>query len=69
MIYVDSNVPMYLVGAEHPHKQRVVALVPQLISARDQLVTSAKRSMKCCIATGHSATLTTSALRTTRSMQ
>ena len=20
MIYVDSNVPMYLVGAEHPHK-------------------------------------------------
>ncbi len=42
MIYVDSNVPMYLVGAEHPHKQRVVALVPQLISARDQLVTSAE---------------------------
>ena len=42
MIYVDSNVPMYLVGAEHPHKLRVVALVPQLISARDQLVTSAE---------------------------
>ena len=42
MIYVDSNVPMYLVGAEHPHKQRVVVLVPQLISARDQLVTSAE---------------------------
>ena len=42
MIYVDSNVPMYLVGAEHPHKRRVVALVPQLLSARDQLVTSAE---------------------------
>ncbi len=42
MIYVDSNVPMYLVGAEHPHKQRVVTLVPQLLSARDQLVTSAE---------------------------
>ena len=42
MIYVDSNVPMYLVGAEHPHKQRIVALVPQLLSARDQLVTSAE---------------------------
>lgn len=42
MIYVDSNVPMYLVGAEHPHKQRVVALVPQLLSARDQLITSAE---------------------------
>jgi hypothetical protein len=42
MIYVDSNVPMYLVGAEHPHKQRVVTLVTQLLSARDQLVTSAE---------------------------
>ncbi len=42
MIYVDSNVPMYLVGAEHPHKQRVVTLVPQLLTARDQLVTSAE---------------------------
>ena len=42
MIYVDSNVPMYLVGAEHPHKSRVVALVSQLLSARDQLVTSAE---------------------------
>ncbi|MYI82399.1 MAG: type II toxin-antitoxin system VapC family toxin [Chloroflexi bacterium] len=42
MIYVDSNVPMYLVGAEHPHKLRVVTLVPQLLSARDQLVTSAE---------------------------
>ncbi len=42
MIYVDSNVPMYLVGAEHPHKQRGVTLVPQLLSARDQLVTSAE---------------------------
>ncbi len=42
MIYVDSNVPMYLVGAEHPHKQRVVALVPQLLSAHETLVTSAE---------------------------
>lgn len=42
MIYVDSNVPMYLVGAAHPHKQRVVTLVPQLLSARDELVTSAE---------------------------
>ena len=29
VIYVDSNVPMYLVGADHPHKHRVVELVPQ----------------------------------------
>lgn len=42
MIYVDSNVPMYLVGAEHPNKRRVLELVPQLLTARDVLVTSAE---------------------------
>lgn len=42
MIYVDSNVPMYLVGAEHPNKQRVVELVSRLLSARERLVTSAE---------------------------
>ena len=42
MIYVDSNVPMYLVGADHPNKQRVIQLASQLISAREQLITSAE---------------------------
>ena len=42
MIFVDSNVPMYLVGGEHRFKNRVVELVPRLISAREQLVTSAE---------------------------
>jgi len=42
VIYVDSNVPMYLVGAPHPCKQRVTELVPQLLSAREVLVTSAE---------------------------
>ncbi len=42
MIYVDSNVPMYLVGAPHPNKVRVMELVPRLLSAREQLVTSAE---------------------------
>lgn len=42
MIFVDSNVPMYLVGAEHPNKRRVIELVPQLLSARERLVTSAE---------------------------
>lgn len=42
MIYVDSNVPMYLVGAAHPRKDRVVELVPQLLSAREVLVSSAE---------------------------
>ena len=66
MIHVDSNVPMYLVGAEHPHKRHVVALVPQLLSARDQLVTSAETFQEL-LHTGHSATVNTSAPRTTRS--
>lgn len=42
MIYVDSNIPMYLVGADHPHKQRVLTLVPRLLTARERLVTSAE---------------------------
>jgi predicted nucleic acid-binding protein len=42
MIYVDSNVPMYLVGSEHRHKRRVIELTPQLLSARERLVTSAE---------------------------
>jgi predicted nucleic acid-binding protein len=42
VIYVDSNVPMYLVGAAHANKQRVLELVPQLLSAREVLVSSAE---------------------------
>jgi predicted nucleic acid-binding protein len=42
VIFVDSNVPMYLVGAAHPHKQRVIELIPRLVSAREALVTSAE---------------------------
>lgn len=42
MIYVDSNVPMYLVGADHPNKTRVVELVPRFLTARESLVTSAE---------------------------
>jgi uncharacterized protein len=42
LIYVDSNVPMYLVGSAHPNKQRVIQLVPRLLSAREVLVASAE---------------------------
>jgi len=42
VIYVDSNIPMYLIGADHPHKRRVIDLVPRLLSAREVLVTSAE---------------------------
>jgi len=42
MIYVDSNAPMYLVGAEHANKRRVIELVPRLLSAREELISSAE---------------------------
>ena len=39
MIFVDSNVPMYLVGAEHPNKVRVGELLGQFIRGNVRLVT------------------------------
>lgn len=42
MIFIDSNVPMYLVGAPHPHKVSVQRRLEQLVSDRERLVTSAE---------------------------
>ena len=42
MIFVDSSVPMYLVGGDHPLKRRVVEVVPQLLAAHETLITSAE---------------------------
>lgn len=39
MIFVDSNVPMYLVGAEHPNKIRVREILAQFIRSNERLVT------------------------------
>ena len=39
MILVDANIPMYLVGGEHPNKHRAAALVEEAIAAGDRLVT------------------------------
>ena len=39
MIFVDSNIPMYLVGAPHPNKDRATAILTQLVSDGEQLVT------------------------------
>ena len=39
MIFVDSNVPMYLIGASHPNKTRAVELVNRLVRAGERLVT------------------------------
>jgi uncharacterized protein len=42
MIFVDSNVPMYLVGAAHPHKIDAQRLLERLVSERRRLVTDAE---------------------------
>ena len=42
MILVDSNVPMYLVGADHPHKADARRLLEAAIAAGERLVTDAE---------------------------
>ena len=42
MILIDSNVPMYLVGAPHPHKTDSQRALERLISERERLVTDAE---------------------------
>lgn len=42
MIFVDSNIPMYLVGGPHPHKMDARRLLEQLTSDRERLVTDAE---------------------------
>jgi predicted nucleic acid-binding protein len=41
-VFVDSNIPMYLVGAEHPNKERSRQLLEVAIAARERLVTDAE---------------------------
>lgn len=40
MIYLDANIPMYLVGADHPNKLASIRLIEQLVTQRRRLVTS-----------------------------
>jgi predicted nucleic acid-binding protein len=42
VIFVDSNIPMYLVGAEHPNKNRARELLDAAISRGDRLMTDAE---------------------------
>lgn len=42
MILVDSNVPMYLVGAEHPHKVDARRLLERMVAESRRLVTDAE---------------------------
>ena len=42
MILVDSNVPMYLIGGEHPHKVDARRLLERAIAEKQRLVTDAE---------------------------
>ena len=39
MIFIDSNVPMYLVGATHPNKDRAITALTQLVRDGERLIT------------------------------
>jgi len=42
VILVDSNIPMYLIGAPHPHKSDTQRLLEKLVSDRQRLVSDAE---------------------------
>ena len=42
MTFVDSNIPMYLIGAAHPHKTEAQILLERLIAKGERLVTDAE---------------------------
>ena len=42
MILVDSNIPMYLVGAPHPHRSDTQRWLEKLVTGRQRLVTDAE---------------------------
>jgi predicted nucleic acid-binding protein len=42
LIFVDSNIPTYLIGAAHPHKTEAQVLLERLIAGGHRLVTDAE---------------------------
>lgn len=42
MIFIDSNIPMYLVGSAHPHKADAERLLEWSAGAEERLVTDAE---------------------------
>lgn len=42
MIFIDSNIPMYLIGAAHPNKIKAQELLEDLILSEERLVTDAE---------------------------
>jgi hypothetical protein len=42
VIFVDSNVPMYLVGGQHPHRSDAQNAIERLAARRERMVTDAE---------------------------
>ena len=42
MIFVDSNIPMYLVGEEHPNRELARRALEEAVAARESMCTSAE---------------------------
>jgi predicted nucleic acid-binding protein len=42
LTFIDSNVPMYLVGAPHPHKTTAAVLLERLVLSGERLATDAE---------------------------
>lgn len=42
MIFVDSNIPMYLGGGPHPHKSEAQILLERAAASKDRLITDAE---------------------------
>jgi predicted nucleic acid-binding protein len=48
VILLDSNIPMYLIGAAHPHKLDAQRLLESAVSAGEPLVTDAEVLQEIC---------------------
>lgn len=42
MIFIDANVPMYLVGAAHPNKDAAIRAIDAAVTRRERMVSSAE---------------------------
>ena len=42
MIFLDTNVPMYLIGADHPHKADAQRLLERVVADGERIVTDAE---------------------------
>jgi hypothetical protein len=42
MIFLDSNIPMYLIGADHPNKRQAQEVLELAIAEQERLVTDAE---------------------------